>query len=902
MEHIDPSQNYLVAYPHPLDALFRPSSLAVIGAKDDFPSVGRTLMTNLIEGGFKGSIFPVNPNRKEVLSFPCVPSVLDVPVEVDLAVIVVPAQIVPSVMQECAKKRVKACIIISAGFKEIGEAGKALEDEVLRIAKSQNVRILGPNCLGVMNPYHCLNASFAKGAPKQGSLAFISQSGALCTAVLDWSMKANIGFSSFVSIGSMSDIDWGDLIEYFGKDIHTKSILMYMESVGDARNFLTQARRIAQEKPLIVIKPGRSKEAVHAASSHTGALSGSDAVFDAACERVGILRVQTVEQLFSMAEVLSSNPLPQGPHLAIISNAGGPAVLATDATVLEGAALATLQHTTIATLSQFLPAAWSKGNPVDIIGDATPKRFDQTVKEVMGDSQVDGGLVILTPQDMTNPTMCAKVVAEAVKGSKKPVLTSWMGGPTVEEARDIFSKVSIPCFSYPDEAAKTFATMWKYAKSLKDLYKTPRSEGELYEVIQSRQQVARSYLDPLLKEKQLLLSESESKHLLKMWGIPVLETLRATTAEEAVMYAKQIGFPVVLKLESHSISHKTDVGGVFLNLHTEKEVEQAFHRIHQNITLRCSQEAFLGVSVQKMFQRSGVELIIGSSIDPQFGPVILFGAGGLYVEVFQDKALGLPPLHSTFAEHIIDKTKISKILKGYRGRQAMALESIEKVLVDFSHMIVELPEIQECDMNPIIATEEGVMALDARIVLQPGKMVHPALRPYPIEYVELVTLRDLSHALFRPLLPEDELLMIDFHKQLSSETVRLRYVAPLSLDSRVAHERLVRLCMNDFNREIALACEYTVEGKKCFAGIIRATRMGVSNSWEIKMVIKDSCQRKGIGTLLLEKLIRVAKAENIMKLTAEVLEENTLMLRLLEKVGFVSCGRKGSSVFFTKQI
>ena len=886
MTLFDPSSNYLAVYPHPLDALFQPKSIALIGAKDTPGSVGCTIMKNLIEGGVKSSLYPINPHRSSVLGMICYRTIKEVPEEIDLALIVIPASLVPDILEECVEKRVKTCIIISAGFKEVGPSGKELEERVVSIGKRGGMRIIGPNCLGVMNPYFSLNASFARGMPKKGPIAFISQSGALCTAILDWSFKENIGFSSFVSIGSMADVDWGDLIAYFGKDPQTKSILMYMETVGNARHFLSQARMVAQEKPIIVIRPGKSQEASRAALSHTGALSGSDEVFDAACERVGVLRVETIEQLFSMTEVLSCQPLPKGPNLAIITNAGGPSVLATDGAVTAGAKIAELQSATITKLSEVLPEAWSKGNPVDILGDASPERFTQALNAVLADANVDGALVILTPQDMTDPTKAAEAVSASVGSFHKPIIASWMGGRLVEEGHHILTSHSIPCFSYPDEASKTFATMWRYSKALKNLYRTPRSDSALSRTVLQREKTARELLCSFEQSGGSLLSEHESKTLLKSWNIPVLETVRASTKEEAVQAACRMGFPVVLKINSHVVTHKSEVNGVQLNLMNEQAVCDGFDRIHQGVLACYPEDVFSGVTVQKMALHSGIELILGSTTDPQFGPVLLFGAGGYFVEIFQDKALGLPPLNSTHAQNMIEKTKIAKALKGFRGKKPFPMEELERLLINFSEMLVELPEIKECDMNPLLATDEGVIVLDARVLLHDQKPPQSALRPYPIHYVEFSSLSDGMGVILRPIRSEDEPMMVRFHEELSQKTLYSRYFDSPSLELPARHETLQRFCLGDFDREIVFVCEYSQGGERAIAGVIRLTQMPGTQLWDLKLVVKDSFQKKGIGSKLVEKLLRVASEEKVQTIVARVLKDNEAMISLLTKHEF----------------
>lgn len=883
----DPFQDFIYSYPHPLDPLFRPNAVAVVGAKDDVGSVGRTLVQNLITGGMRSKVYPINPKRKTVLGIECFPSLKALPERVDLVVIVTPAPTVPGIIRECVDTGVKTAIIISAGFKELGAEGLKLEQQVLKEASRGALRIIGPNCLGLMNPEFGLNASFARGIALPGSLGFISQSGAMCTAVLDWSFEERIGFSAFVSIGSMADIDWGDLISYLGKDPQTKSILMYMETIGNPRSFLSAARQVALDKPIIVIKAGRTQEAATAAASHTGSLAGSDAVFDAALERVGVLRVDTIGELFDMAEVLGRQPRPKGPNLAIITNAGGPSVLATDAAIASGSKIAKLSPSTLEQLNSFLPAAWSHSNPVDILGDAGAERYEKALELVATDPQVDGVLVVLSPQDMTDAAGTADCLRRFGHLKDKPLLASWMGGTFVKKGIEILNQAHIPSFGYPDSAAHAFGLMWKYSDRLRKIYETPMIDvvGMQLKATKERILKAHELLKPAVKEGRELLTEYESKALLDLYGIPTVPTKLAHSAEDAAKVADAMGFPVVVKLHSDIITHKSDVGGVRLNLKSAEEVHQAFTEIQGKVVPKYGEKAFLGVSVQKMITEKGIELIMGSSTDPQFGPVILFGAGGVYVEIFQDRVLALPPLNTTLAQNAIEKTKISKALNGFRGIKPVPKGAVEEALVRFSHMVTELREIAECDMNPLLAAPSGVIALDARIVLHKSKDAIPpiAMRPYPIEYVFEKTLKDGRSILIRPIRPEDEPGIVEFHKELSENSIRQRYFDFVSLDQRVAHERLLRICATDFDNEIAL-CAETTDG--IIAGVVRMTRVHGTKESDLKLVIRDDFQRTGIGHALIETCLQVAKAEKLESVKATLLNENSGMLALAKSFGF----------------
>lgn len=886
----DPSQNFMEHHLLPLDAFFQPKTVAVIGAKDDVGSVGRTMMANLLSGGFGGEVYPVNPKRSEVLGKKSYPKVSDIPDKVDLAVIITPASTVPGIIEECAAAGIKAVIIISAGFKELGEPGLELENKVLQIAAEKGIRIIGPNCLGVMNPVYGLNATFAKGIAQPGNIAFISQSGAMCTAVLDWSFEERVGFSAFVSIGSMADVDWGDLIGYLGAQPSTHSILIYMETIGDPRSFLSAAREIALEKPIIVIKPGRSAQAAHAAASHTGSLAGSDEVFDAALERVGVLRVNTISELFSMASVLAKQPKPKGPRLTLVTNAGGPAVLATDATIISGAELATLQPQTISSLNTFLPTAWSHGNPVDILGDAKPERYSKTIDILVKDESTDGILVILSPQDVTDPIGTAECLRHYGKGTNKPILASWMGGASVRTGAEMLNKAGIPSFEYPDEAAWTFAAMWRYTHHLKSLYEVPALHNT--EIPQESRLKVKEIIDNARKEKRTLLNEYESKKVLELYKIPCVETIIAKTPKEAVEAARKMAYPLVVKLFSHTITHKTEVGGVKLNLKSEKEVEDAFNAILESVSEKAGKEHFEGVTVQKMIPRDGYEIILGSSTDPQFGPVLLFGTGGQLVEVYKDSAVGLPPLNANLARQLMAKTKIYEALKGVRGRKSADMPLLEKVLVNFSQLVVENKWIKECDINPLLVGPDHLIAVDARILLhdcEEKDIPALAIRPYPIEYISRAKLKDGTELLIRPIRPEDEPAMVVFHRELSESSVRQRYFEFISLDKRVAHQRLSRICFNDYDREIALIAEleHIKQGTlPIIMGFARISRKAHPEEAELKMIIADAFHNKGLGDLFLKRLILIAQKENIKRIYALILRENVGMIHLCQKNNF----------------
>ena len=876
----------------PLSPIFSPQSVAVIGATETVNSVGRTILENLIKGGFPGAIYPVNPKRDTVLGIKAYPSITAVPAKPDLAVIITPPATVPGIVKDCGVAGVKGVIIISAGFKEIGAPGVELERQVLEEANKAGIRIVGPNCLGVMVPASKLNATVAADMARPGSVGFISQSGALCTAVLDWSLKENVGFSAFVSLGSMLDVNWGDLIQHLGDDPNTKSIVMYMESIGDARAFLSAAREVALTKPIIVIKPGRTEAAAKAAASHTGSLTGSDEVLQAAFQRVGVLRVEAISELFDMAEVLAKQPRPKGPRLCIVTNAGGPGVLATDMLIGSGAQLANLAPETMAAFNQLLPPTWSHNNPVDIIGDAKPELYAKSLEIAAQDPNTDGILVILTPQAMTDPTATAECLKAYAQIPNKPVIASWMGADMVAKGEDILNAAQIPTFKYPDRAAKSFYYMWRYSENLRQLYETPASAADDAHGEIDREKAA-GILADVRRSGRTILTEFESKKLLAAYGIPTVETHIALTESDAVKQAARLGFPVVLKLYSETITHKTDVGGVQLNLRTASAVRQAWKTIETSCAKKAGKEHFLGVTVQPMIKLEGYEIIIGSSMDPQFGPVLLFGTGGQLVEVFKDRALGLPPLNATLARRMMERTKIYTALKGVRGRKSANIAALEQLLVRFSQLVVEQPWISELDINPLLVSAERIFALDARVVLHDpktpeSKLPRPAIRPYPIQYATPWKLKNKAPIFIRPIKPEDEPLMVRFHETLSEESVYNRYFAALKLSQRVAHERLVRICFNDYDREIALVAELKVpkgEEKKIL-GVGRLSKQHGRNEAEFSVLVSDEWQRQGLGCELLRRMIEIGRNEKLASISGVILADNHAMQHICRKVGF----------------
>ncbi|MDP8938912.1 MAG: bifunctional acetate--CoA ligase family protein/GNAT family N-acetyltransferase [Actinomycetota bacterium] len=890
----DPAHDVLGYERQSLDTIFRPETVAVIGATERLGSVGRTIMWNLISSPFGGTVFPVNSNRSNVLGIKAYPTISDVPEQVDLTVIVAPAPAVPDIVAECVEAGVQGAVIISAGFKEIGPEGAELERQVLEQARRGRMRIIGPNSLGVMSPNFSFNATFAGAIARPGSVGFLSQSGALLTAILDQSFQENIGFSAFVSVGSMMDVGWGDLIYYLGDDPKTKSIVIYMESIGDARSFLSAAREVALTKPIIVIKAGRTEAAGKAAASHTGSLTGSDEVLDAAFRRSGVLRVNSISELFDMAEILGKQPRPKGPRLTVVTNAGGPGVLATDALIQGGGKLAELSPDTMNSLNEFLPAPWSHGNPIDILGDANPERYTQTLETTGRDPGSDGLLVVLTPQDMTDPTATAEQLAPYAHSTRKPVLASWMGGEEVAAGKSILNGAGIPTFDYPDTAARAFNNMWRYNYNLRGIYETPQlaDNGNSGESIDRNR--AEDIIDTVREAGRKILTEYEAKELLSAYGIPTVKTQVAGSADQAVELAEGFGYPVVLKLNSQTITHKTDVGGVRLGLEDAEAVREAFVQMEESIRESFGDEHFSGVTVQPMISLEGYELILGSSLDAQFGPVLLFGSGGSLVEVYRDRALALPPLTTTLARRTMEQTRIYEALKGVRGRAPVDTAALEKLFVRFSQLVVEQPWIEELDINPLLASAEGLTALDARVVIHDPEtkqedLPGTAIRPYPTQYTWGEEMPDGTPILIRPIRPEDEPLMVEFHESLSEESIYMRYFHMMNLDRRTAHERLTRICFIDYDREMALVAEREnpETGEREILGVARLSSPGgVRSEAEFSVLISDAYQRRGLGTILLTHLLEVGREEGLRRITADILIDNRPMQHLSEKLGF----------------
>jgi acetyltransferase len=874
---------------HNLDCIFKPKRIAIIGVSSNPNSVSGKVLSNIVAAGFKGVVYPVNPAFEAVMAMPCFPDINSLPNKPDLAVICTAASEVPSVVRNCGENGINGVIIMSSGFKETGTEGFKLEEEILKEKnKFRSMRIIGPNCLGVIVPALNLNVSFAPDFPRAGNIAFISQSGALCTSVLDWANEENIGFSSFVSIGNTIDVDYGHLIDYFGEDEDTRSIILYIESISDARKFMTAARAFARTKPIIVYKAGRFPESAAVAASHTGALASGDNVYDAAFSRTGLSRVYDIGEIFDCAELLARNRIPKGSRLGIVTNAGGPGVMATDALIASKGRLAKLSEETLHILNEKLPPQWSHSNPVDVLGDARSKRITKAVKIVLEDKNVDAVLVILTPQAMTNPDQTAKSLGEISAETKKPVLTSWLGGRKMSSGVRILNDYGIPNYKTPEQAVRAFMTLVEYSRNLETLYETPRDIP--VEFSEERKKI-RSEFRTIIKNKNEILSEENSKKLLSAYNIPVSIPVPAKTAEEAIKTANEISYPVVFKILSPDITHKSDSGGVVTEINSDETALMSFNKIMESVKEKMPDAVIEGVSVQKMIKmKDSTELILGIKKDPVFGTVILVGAGGVTAELFGDSSLGFPPLNERLARRMLEDLKIWPLLKGYRGKQAADLDKLIQVMIRLSYLAADYPEITELDINPILASCEGVCALDARVVVdlsseakEAEKYSHLALRPYPEEFVTDKISIDGRKIVLRPIKPEDEPMWLELLGSCSKESIysRFRYFFQWA-----SHEVATRFCYIDYNREIAIVAEIEEDGKRKLIGVGRLISDPEQHTVEYAVLITDKWQNRDLGGILTDYCLEIAEKWGMKKIYAQTTSDNHRMISLFKKRGF----------------
>lgn len=873
-----------------LHRLFHPRSVAVLGASDAVGKVGYTVLRNLIVHGFPGAVYPINPRRAEVQGLTCFASLDALPQTPDLVVVCTPASTVPGLVEQCGELRIPGVIILSAGFAESGVSGRELEAQLRSaLARYPQVRMIGPNCLGVIVPQAKLSASFASGMPTVGRVALLSQSGALCTAILDWAATQQIGFSYFLSLGNMLDVGVADLLDYLADDAGTDSVVMYLESITHAREFMSAARAFARRKPIVVYKSGRFQESARAASSHTGAMAGVDDVYEAAFQRAGIVRVYDSDDLFGCAELLARARLPRGPRLGIVTNAGGPGVMACDALLAANGKLAKLSAETLQALNAALPAYWSHDNPVDVLGDASPERYATAVESVLSDPEVDAVLAILTPQAMTDPTETARAVGAQAMKSAKPLLAAWMGGVSVSEGVAALNAMSVPTFDSPERAVSAFSRLVQYAQRREVLLETPRSVPLNFTLPRNAQ---RARVNELLRTGAPLLSERHSKELLELYGIPVSRTALATTADEAARLARESGFPVVLKIESPQITHKSDVGGVRLNLPNEAAVREAFDAIIADARRLRPEAEIHGVTVQPMIvDVNGVPLIVGSKKDPVFGPVIMVGAGGVMAELLNDRALELPPLNERLASRMLESLQSWPLLNGYRGKPRIAVDRLIETLLRFSYLIADIPEIQEADVNPLIVTPEGAMAVDARFFVdsapppetQKRRFSHLAICPCPDELTQDVSLADGTQIVVRPLHPEDESLWRALLASASPETLRRRFGYEIG---EVTHEFAARYCFLDYDRELALVAEVRNHAGPHLVGVGRLAVDGGGDTAEFAVLVTDAFQQRGLGTVLTNACVAAARHWGVREVHGTVALDNAPMIALFRDCGF----------------
>ncbi len=872
-----------------LDSIFRPNRIALIGVSNDPNSVGGMTLKNLVSGGFHGVVYPVNPKREAVMGIPCYPNVESLPKTPDLAVIMTPAEQVPDIIDECGYAGINGVIIMSAGFKESGEPGKKLEREVkTRINNYPDMRVIGPNCLGVIVPRAKLNVSFANGMPQKGKVAFISQSGALGASVLDWANEAKIGFSYFISIGNAVDVTFGDLIDYLGQDTNTKSIILYVESLADARSFMSAARAFARKKPIIVYKSGRFPESAAAAASHTGALASEDSIYDAVFRRAGMARVYDIGNIFDFTDLVGRKRMPKGTGLAIVTNAGGPGVMATDTLISLGGKLVTLSDSTMGKLDEILPAFWSHGNPVDVMGDAAPTRISKATSIVLDDENVDAVLVILTPQAMTNPTATAQAIVDISTSTSKFIMAAWLGGTSMRAGLELLSNAQIAVYATPGQAMRSFMTMTRYINNLELLYETPRDVPVSFNY--DREKLREKYIGKIFN-KAKILSEDDSKLLINDYGISTTHPQLAKDANEAVKIAEQKGYPVVLKISSPDITHKIDVGGVSLNIENEEILRANYKNMFETVSAKVPDAKIDGITVQKMIDTSDdVEMILGIKKDKLFGTVLLAGMGGTSAEILNDKRLEFPPLNEQLARQMIESLQMYPLLEGYRGSKPKNIEKLIEVLIRLSYLAADYPEIEELDINPLIVTPDDVIALDARIVVDTemiGKdnadYSHLILRPYPERLKKKAKLRDGTDVLLRPIKPEDESLWLEMLGSCSKESIYHRFRYDFHFNS---HEVATQFCYIDYDREMGIVAEIDYEGRKRLIGVGRLIADPDVVTAEYAVLVPDDWQHNELGFILTQYCVEIAANAGIKVLSAETTKDNKAMISVFKKLNF----------------
>jgi len=872
-----------------INRMLNPDTVAVIGATEKEGSIGRTLLENLYPWSLQRKLFPVNPKRGKAFSLQCYPTISDVPAHVDLAVIATPAPTVPSMVQACGEAEVEGIIIVSAGFREVGEEGKKLEEQVRAIREKFGVRIIGPNCLGIIRPSIGLNASILKAAPREGNIAFISQSGALGGAIFDWATLAHAGFSIFASLGSMVDVDFGDLVDFLSSDPHTRSIVFYMEEgTGDIKRFVSAVKGFARYKPIVVVKPGRFTDRRTPALSHAGALVTNDQVYEAAFKRVSIVRVKKVADLFNTVRVLHAKHFPQGPRLAIVTNASGVAVMATDALIALGGELAELSEESIKNLDSILPPYWSKVNPVDVFRDSDLKRYEEVIRIFLDDPGVDGILVIYTSQDTPRPKELAKAISDIAREAWKPMIAAWIGGKEVQEGKDILFQKAIPTYDTPEDAVKAYLTMYHYKKSLEIQYETP---AELSINQAPAKNNLKAFIRRAVKQEKLILNEKESFRFLTTYGIPAVQAEITQSVEEAVSQAKHMGYPVVLKIVSPEIICRSDVGGVVTGIHSDEELRLEYERLLQRTEKYAPEARLEGIAVQRMIEKIDYEIFLGAKKDKDFGSVIVFGIGGVGIEIFKDFSIGLPPLNQTLARRLIEETGVYKMIQGSGLKPPADLRELEQIIVSFSNLISDFPEIYEMDVNPLAISKGHAFALAARIIIDKDCLdykspyPHLVIAPYPTRYVMSWRDSDGTEVLLRPVKPEDEPLVHNMLSSLSKETLKERFFQVIRT---ITHEMLIRLCNIDYDREMTMAVEIKEGPNRTLIGLGGLMIEPDLKKGEYAVLVHDRYQGKGLGYKLMDILIGIAQEKGLEEFYGMVLSENKRMLHLCEKLGLTS--------------
>lgn len=886
---------------HNLERIFNPSSVAIIGASEREGSVGSAVINDILKGGYRGRIFPINPKHQRILDLDTYPTIQSVGEAVDLAIIATPIITVPEVIKECSLAGVGGAVILSAGGKEIGEKGREIEAALLKVIRGTGLRIIGPNCAGIVCTRTRLLATFAdkrvlpdnitEDMVLQGHIAFVSQSGAICVSILDLARKEQIGFSHFVSIGDMVDVDFADLIDYFGNDPEVHSIVLYIEGLRNCRRFMTAARSVSRIKPIIALKSGRSKAGARAVTSHTGSMAGSDAVYDVAFQRAGILRVNSIEELFDCAELLTKQPLPKGNRIAIITNGGGPGVMATDALSTYGIEPAPLSRETLDKLNGILPPFWSHNNPIDILGDASPESFRRVMEVCASAPEIDGLLIIYVLQAISDPADIARAVAEINTKRQCPILAVWIGGMAVDGARAILNNAGISSYETPEQAVKEFIDLFSYQRNRKILREVPAEPS--FEIHFERA-TAKAIVSHALSNGDHLLGEVESKKLLASYGIPVSRTELAKSSDDAVRLARELGFPVVMKIHSPDISHKSDAGAVKLDIRSEEEAGRAYREIMTNSKAFDPEARLEGVTIQPMLQRSDYELILGCKKDTDFGPVLLFGMGGITTEILKDRSLALPPLNRILARRMIENTRVYQLLQGFRGRPAANLELVEEILLRLSQLVTDFPEIVELDINPMIVSGDKVLAVDGRVLVEKSETPshrHLVISPYPREYERTMQTDDGIPLFIRPIRPEDAPLLIDFFSRLSPPAYQNRFLWPIK---SITPQLLTRLTQIDYDRDMVMIAVQKPDGSERLSGVARYMGDTDGAKAELAVIVGEDVRNKGIGRNLIASCLAAAGDHEIDLVCCLVSSDNAAMLHLGESMGFTAVRAQGS--------